>query len=209
MIRSRLAVAALLFMALASGPAAPQQQPPFIEIRPPIPTGATGKVEVIEFFWYACGACYAFEPHLERWLQKLPKDVEFKRVPAMFNERVAIAARVYYTLEAIGEVHRVHRPLFDAIHTQSLRITDERQLNQWLQRQNVDLAKFAAAYKSFGVESRLRRAAELQDASKIDGVPALVVHGRYAVTYSEKTLAVTDALIEQLRKQLAAGAPKK
>lgn len=139
----------------------------------------------------------------------MPKDVEFKRIPAVFNQQVAIAARVYYALEAIGEVERLHRPLFDAIHKQNLKITDDRQRNEWLERQKVDMAKFAAAYKSFSVESKLKRAAELQQASKIDGVPAIIVNGRYSVAYGDRMLSVTDGLIEQLRKQAAPAAASK
>jgi thiol:disulfide interchange protein DsbA len=199
---------ALSFLCLLA-PAGAQQRPSYVEINPPIATDNQGKIEIVEFFWYECPHCYSLEPMLESWVKKLPKDTEFKRVPAMFNERWAIGARVYYTLEAIGELERLHKALFDAIHKQSLRITNEQQLNDWLQRQNVDLAKFSAAFKSFGVESRLKRAAELGQAAKIDGVPALMVNGRYLVSASataseEKMLAIADSLIEQSRKSVSA-----
>ena len=210
MIRSLFAA---LFAAAALAPvAAPAlAQAPYTEISPPMSTDAApGKVEVTEFFWYGCPACYSLEPQLEAWVKKLPKDIEFRRIPAIFNQQVAIAARVFYALEAIGEVDRLHRALFDAIHKQGLKITDDRQRNEWLERQKVDMAKFNAAYKSFSVESRLKRAAELQKAAKIDGVPSIIVNGRYSVTYGDRMLAVTDGLIEQLRKQSApADAAKK
>jgi thiol:disulfide interchange protein DsbA len=212
MIRSLLAAALLGAAALVSVPAAAQAQAPYVAITPPMPTDSGGKIEVVEFFWYGCPACFSFEPQLEAWVKKLPKDVEFRRIPAVFNQQVAIAARVHYALEAIGEVDRLHRPLFDAIHKQGLKITDDRQRNEWLERQKVDMAKFNAAYKSFAVESRLKRAAELQQASKIDGVPSIIVNGQYSVAYGDRTLAVTDGLIEQLRKQAApaaAAAPAK
>jgi thiol:disulfide interchange protein DsbA len=164
---------------------------------------------VVEFFWYECPHCYSLEPALEAWVKRLPKYAEFKRVPAMFNERWAIAARVYYTLDVMGELERLHKPLFEAIHKQSLRITNEKQLSDWLQRQNVDLGKFSAALKSFSVESRLKRAAELGQAAKIDGVPALMINGRYLVSASataseEKMLAIADSLIEQSRRSVGA-----
>jgi len=208
MIRSLFA-AALAAAALLSAPALAQAQAPYVEISPPMPTDAAGKIEVVEFFWYGCPACYSLEPRLEAWVKQLPKDVEFKRIPAIFNQQVAIAARVYYVLEAMGEVERLHRPLFDAIHKQGLKITDDRQLNDWLKRQNVDLAKFSAASKSFSVESRLKRAVELQNAAKIDGVPSVIVNGRYSVAYGDRMLAVADGLIEQLRKQAAPAAASK
>jgi thiol:disulfide interchange protein DsbA len=211
MIRHLLAVLAFLFL---SAPAGAQPQPLYVEINPPIATENKGKIEIVEFFWYECPHCYSLESALETWVKRLPKDAEFKRVPAVFNERWAISARVYYTLEAMGELERLHKPLFEAIHKQSLRITNEKQLSDWLQRQNVDLAKFSAALKSFSVESRLKRAAELGQAAKLDGVPALMVNGRYLVAASataseEKMLAIADSLIEQSRKSVAASPEKK
>lgn len=207
---SRLA-AALLAAALA-GAALAQQ--PYTELKPPLPTDAQGKIEVLEFFWYECPHCYELEPVLEKWIARLPKDVEFRRVPATFNERWNISARVFYTLEAMGLLQKLHKPLFDAIHKDRLRVTDERQLTDWLQRQGVDIAKFQAAYRSFAVDSKLKRTQQLVAASKIDGVPALLIDGRYlvaaggAVGTHERMTQVADALIEQSRKSLAAAGKK-
>jgi thiol:disulfide interchange protein DsbA len=189
-------------------------QAPYTELKPPLPTDAQGKIEVLEFFWYECPHCYELEPVLEKWVAKLPKDVEFRRVPATFNERWNISARVFYTLESMGLVQKLHKPLFDAIHKDRLRVTDERQLTDWLQRQGVDIAKFQATYRSFAVDSKLKRTQQLVAASKIDGVPALLIDGRYlvaaggAVGTHERMTQIADALIEQSRKSLAAGGKK-
>ena len=209
MIRRLFAAATLAATVLAFAPAAAQPQPPFIELSPPLPTDSKGKIEVVEFFWYECPHCYALEPLLETWIKKLPKDVEFRRMPAMFNERWVISARVYYALEAMGLLDKLHRPLMDAIHKDRLRVTDERQLTEWLQGKGVDVAKFSATLKSFAVESRLKRAQSLVQGSRIDGVPALMVNGQYVVAAGaggseERMLAIADSLIEQSRKQLAA-----
>lgn len=209
---SAFAIALLTVACLA--PAAAQQQPPFTEITPPIATDDKSKVEVVEFFWYECPHCFALEPQLEAWVKKLPKDTQFKRVPAMFNQRWALSARVFYTLEAIGELDRLHKPLFEAIHKGGLKVTNDKQMMDWLERQKADTGKFNAAFRSFAVESKLKRALDLTQASKIDGVPALMVNGRYLVTAGganteARMLAIADSLIEQSRKQLAATAPKK
>jgi thiol:disulfide interchange protein DsbA len=183
-----------------------------MEISPPLPTDAAGKIEVVEFFWYECPHCYTLEPRLEAWLKKLPKDVEFRRVPAMFNQQWAHSGRVYYTLEAIGELDRLHRPLFDAIHNGGLKITNMKQLQDWLERQKVDLGKFNAAFKSFAVESRLKRALELTAASRIESVPQMMVNGRYLVSADSAKgdmLLVVDALIVEARKPVTSAAPKK
>jgi thiol:disulfide interchange protein DsbA len=171
------------------------------------PTDAAGKIEVIEFFWFGCPHCYNFEPALEPWVKKLPKDVQFRRVPAMFNDEYAQGARAYYALEAIGEEQRLHKALFDAVHTGSrLRVGNEAALTEWLGKQGVDTKKFAAAYRSFGVEGKLKRAAQLTQAYKIEGVPSMAVNGKYVVITDniksfEQMLAVADYLVDQTRKK--------
>ncbi len=201
------ALALLTFTAAAQTPAQG-----YTELKEPLPTSSNGRIEVVEFFWYGCSHCYAFEPYIEQWLKALPPDVEFRRVPAMFNKQWAEAGRVYYTLESMGLLGRLHRPLFDAIHQQHLRITNEGQLRDWLQRQKVDVDKYFATAQSFAVESKLKRAAVLTEASKITGVPALIVDGRYVVSAEvgtqQKMLQITDALIERTRKQTAPTAKK-
>jgi len=212
MIRRLLAALALAGAAFLPVSLSAQQGVPFIEIDPPLPTDAAGRIEVVEFFWYECPHCYSLEPRIEAWLKKLPKDVEFRRVPAMFNQQWALSGRVYYTLEAIGELDRLHKPLFEAIHKGGLKITNMKQLQDWLERQKVDLAKFNTAFKSFAVESRLKRALELTAASRIESVPQMMVNGRYLVSADSAKgdmLLVVDALIERARKPIASAAPKK
>ena len=173
-------------------------------------TDAADKIEVLEFFWYGCPHCYNFEPVLAPWLKKLPKDVQFRRIPAMFNEEYALGARAFYALEAIGEEQRLHKALFDAVHTGSrLRVANEAALTEWLAKQGVDTKKFAAAYRSFSVEGKLKRAAQLTQAYKIEGVPSMAVNGKYVVITDniksfDQMLAVADYLIEQSRKKGAA-----
>ena len=193
-----LALVAASFTAQAQA-----QVKPYIELTQPLPTDSGDKIEVIEFFWYGCSHCYAFEPYIEGWLKRLSKDVEFRRVPAMFNKQWAEAGRVYYTLEAMGLLDRLHRPLFDAIHQQHLRITNEDQLRDWLKRQKVDVDKYFATAQSFSVESKLKRAAVMTEASKITGVPALLVNGRYLVSAEvgsqDTMLQIADSLIQRSR----------
>src|SRR5687767_4564300 len=156
LLRKLLALAAsVLAFAL---PAWGQQQQPYQVLSPSQPTEGGGKVEVIEFFWYGCPHCYTLEPHIEAWVKTLPPDVEFRRVPAVFSQRWGHDAAIYYTLEALGLVEKLHRPLFDAIHKNNLRTDSEPALSEWLQKQGVDPKKFMDTLKSFGVQSKTRRA---------------------------------------------------
>lgn len=177
-------------------------------------TDDPAKIEVLEFFWFGCPHCYNFEPVLDPWVKKLPKDVQFRRVPAMFNEEYAQGARAFFALEAIGEEQRLHKALFDAVHTGArLKVANEAALTEWLGKQGVDTKKFAAAYRSFSVEGKLKRAAQLTQAYKIEGVPSMAVNGKYVVITDniksfEQMVGVADYLIDQVRRKGGAAAKK-
>ena len=164
-----------------------------------------GKVEVIEFFWYACPHCNAFEPKLEAWIKKNPADVMVKRVPVAFRDNFVPQQRLFYTLEAMGKLDEVHRKVFNAIHVDKLALDKEDSITAWVEKQGVDKAKFAELYNSFSVSTKARRATQLQDAFKVQGVPAMGIAGRW---YTDGTLAgtmdralqVTDYLLAEARK---------
>ena len=192
-----LLAAALLALPLAA--AAQQRQ--VIEVKPPVPVEGTNKIEVIEFFWYGCIHCYNLEPALEGWLKTLPNDVEFRRVPAVFNERWGLDASIYYAMEALGLVDKLHRPLFDAIHKNRLRTDNQQAFTEWLTQQGVDAKKFIETVQSFGVRSKTRRAVQLTLAYKVDGTPAMAVHGRYTVPAQGNMFQVVDSLVDRVRKE--------
>lgn len=211
----RLLTALIILLAPGLTQAQPAAGVEYRELATAQPTDSASKIEVIEFFWYGCPHCYTFEPVLDPWLKKLPKDVNFRRIPAMFNEEYAQGARAYYALEAIGEEARLHKALFDAVHSGTrLRVGNEAALTEWLAKQGVDTKKFAAAYRSFSVEGKLKRAAQLTQDYKIDGVPAMAVNGQYVVITEkiqsfDHLLAVADYLIAQSRKKDARAATRK
>jgi thiol:disulfide interchange protein DsbA len=163
-----------------------------------------GKIEVVEFFWYSCPHCNAFEPKLNAWLKKLPPDVSFRRVPVAFRDDFVPQQRLYYTLEAMGKVDELHDKVFDAIHQQHQPTDREDRILAFAEKNGLDRAKFQELYNSFGVATKARKAKQLQDDYEVDGVPALGVAGRY---YTDGTLAggmdralfVVDYLIGQAR----------
>jgi thiol:disulfide interchange protein DsbA len=195
-------LAALLAPALVLA----QARPPSTELNPPVPVEApAGKIEVVEFFWYGCPHCYNLEPLLEAWLKKLPPDAQFRRIPAIFNERWGHDAAIFYTFDALGVLDRLHRPFFDAIHRDRLRTDNQQAMSEWLQKNGVDPKKFNDTMKSFGVQSKTRRAAQLTAAYKIDGTPAMAVQGRYTVSAEQGAshagmLESISKLIEIARK---------
>lgn len=163
-----------------------------------------GKIEVVEFFWYSCPHCYAFDPALEAWLKKLPKDVVFKRVPVAFRDDFVPQQRLYYALEAMGLVDKLHAKVFDAIHVQKQRLARADDIAPWIASQGVNEAKFMEQYNSFSATTKARRAVQLQDAYHIAGVPTLGIAGRFftdgeSAGNMQRALQVTDALIAQVR----------
>ena len=205
----------IVFFAAGSAQAQPTAGVEYRELSAVQPTDTAGRIEVIEFFWYGCPHCYNLEPVLTPWVNKLPKDVQFRRIPAIFNDEWEKSARAYYALEAIGEGERLHKPLFDAIHQSTkLKVENEAALTEWLGKQGVDTKKFTAAYRSFSVEGKVKRAKQLTQAYKFEGVPAMAVNGKYVVITDniksfEQMLAVSDYLIGQVRKTGGKAAPKK
>jgi|SRR3954463_14568904 thiol:disulfide interchange protein DsbA len=197
---------ALFAALLIAAPAFAQGQFQYTELKPPQPTEVDAKkIEVVEFFWYGCPHCYNLEPFIERWQKTLPPDVQFRRIPAVFNQRWGHDAAIYYTLEALGLLDKLHRPLFDAIHRDRLDTTNEQVFSLWLQKQGADPKKFMETMKSFGVQSKTRRAAQLSVAYKIDGTPAMAVQGRYTVSADQGRnqqglLDTVNFLVDQVRK---------
>ena len=201
----RVLVASLMLSPLSAFAHGTGQE--FNVLQPEQPTETSGKLEVVEFFWYGCPHCYKFEPLLEAWLPKLPADVEFRRVPAIFNERWAHDAGIYYTFEALGLTGKLHRPFFDAIHRDRLKSDDSKALADWLRKNGVDPARFEQTLKSFGVQARVRRSKQLSVSYKLEGVPTLAVHGRYTIEAErgfEGMLQTADKLIAETRKTIAA-----
>ena len=197
---------AFLAAALLAAPlaATAQQSVEYTELKPPQPVETKGKIEVIEFFWYGCIHCYDYEPYIEAWEKKLPKDVEFKRIPAVLSQGWVRDAEVFYAFEALGVLNKLHRPLFDAIHKDRLRTNDPQAMGEWLQNHGVDPKKFNDTLKSFGVQSKTRRAVQLTLDYKVEGTPAIVVNGRYTVALQptpQATLQAVDKVVAMERKK--------
>jgi protein dithiol oxidoreductase (disulfide-forming) len=191
-------------VSLAQG--APVEGKQYVRLSQPLPAPTGGKVEVIEFFWYGCPHCKDFEPSLEAWVKKLPAEVQFRRVPVAFrDEPFGAHQRIYYALEAMDQVEALHRKVFYAIHNDRQRLDKPADIAAFMAKNGLDSAKFLDAYNSFGVQTKAKQAKQLSESYRIDGVPALGIHGRYYTSGTlagspERALAVTDYLIQQVRK---------
>ena len=169
-------------------------------VDPPIRTDNPGKVEVAEYFWYGCPHCFHLEPLMTQWVATLPATAEFVRIPSDFDGRWGLMARAYYTAQILGVLDRVHEPLFNAIHVQKRHFASEEQLAEFFKEFGVSADDFSKAFHSFAVESKYRRAVSLTRKSGIDGVPAIIVNGKYRTSATlagsrERMFKVVDYLI--------------
>jgi thiol:disulfide interchange protein DsbA len=200
--------ASLGLLACSSGVRAqggPVEGTHYVRLSQPVATSTGGKVEVLEFFSYACPHCNAFEPTLEAWTKKLPPDVNFHRVPVAFLQNFENFQKLYYALEAMGQVDAMQRKVFAAVHVEHQRLDKPDQIAALMSKNGIDGAKFMDVFNSFSVQAKAHQARQLTDAYKIDGVPAIGVQGRYYTSVSlagspERALSVTDFLIDRARK---------
>lgn len=207
---AHLGVAGLMLAAadLARAQDAPVEGRHYVRLSQPAPISLPSpdkKVEVVEFFWYECPHCNAFEPTLEAWSAKLPADVAFRRVPVGFSARHQLAQKLFYALEESGQIETMHARVFAAVHVQHQRLISESAIFKVVEGLGGDMPKFTEAYRGFSVNTKSSRARQLSDAYKIDGVPAIGVHGRYYTSATltgsfQNTLAVTDYLVARIRK---------
>ena len=177
----------------------------FLSLDRPVPSDVgAGKVELIEFFWYSCPHCNAFEPTFAQWVKNAPKDVVVRRVPVAFRDDFA-QQRLYYTLEAMGLLDTVHAKVFHAVHVERLPLNTDALIQSWVEKQGVDGKKFAETARSFGVASKVKRAVQLQNEFRVEGVPSLGIAGRYYTDGSlagsmERALKVAEYLLAQARQ---------
>ena len=180
--------------------AKPEAGTDYVLVDPRAPVDApAGKIEVVEFFWYNCPHCNAFEPLLAGWIKALPKDIAFRRAPVAFRDEFVPQQRLYFALEAMGLVEKLHAKVFAAIHVEKLDLSKAAAITDWVVKQGVDKAKFSEQYNSFSVATKSTKAAQLQNAYKVEGVPAMGVAGRFYVDGNlskgmERALKVVESL---------------
>lgn len=181
----------------------------YLRLATPTATSLAGtdkKVEVVEFFWYGCPACNAFEPALDNWVDRLPKDVLFRRTPVGFSVPQQMHQRLFYTLERMGQLDKMHKRVFATMHVQRQRLMTEKEIFAWAKDQGLNVDEFSGLFRSMPVDSKGRQARALSDAYRIDGVPSIGVQGRFflpsanVVRSYPVALSSADFLIQRARQ---------
>ncbi len=176
----------------------------YVELQKPVPVSQPGKIEVVELFWYGCPHCYQLEPTLNAWVEKLPADVHFTRVPALFGRTWDIHGQMYITLDLMKVEQQVHKAVFDGIHKEGRALKDPEEMADFLAEQGVDRDAFLNTYNSFAVKGQMAKAKQLAKAYQITGVPVLIVNGKYRFDVrsaggEQQLLQVADYLIDKER----------
>ena len=184
----------------------------FQRISPPRPVATGERIEVIEFFYYGCPVCYEFQPHLSRWLVQGPNYISIRRVPTLPSEGSeglegwVRFARLYYTLEALGQIARLHWPIYDNFHFDGVQLNDEKVMVEWISKNGIDREKFLATYRSAEIQAKLDEVRRLMTAYDVRSVPSVVVDGKYLSTArmaggTRQLIQVVDNLTRLARKE--------
>jgi protein dithiol oxidoreductase (disulfide-forming) len=206
MIRT-LALFCAFIPALAAH-AAPQVDVEYKLIKPAQPVMGN-KIEVIEFFAYACPHCGEFEPALQSWLKRKPKDVDYRPVPMVFRSQWKAGAKLYYALETMGVIEQYHQKVYDAFNKEGKELVTDEAVKAWVKSAGIDAAKFNEIYDSFAVDTKVQRAMTIGRAYGVQFTPSLAVNGKYYTGPSmaggndyAKFFGVLDQLIDMERRNL-------
>ncbi len=207
-----MATLAALMLALgaagvyAQAQSLPQLSSDYIRLDPPHPVTSGDKIEVIEFFYYACPICYELEPTLSRWLFNAPGSVTLRRVPALASDNWDNFAKLFYTLEAMGQLSRLHWPVYDNFHFNGVKLNEEAVMADWVSHNGLDKQKFIAIYHSPEILAKLAAAREMTQSYEIKGVPSIVIDGKFVTSArmaggTRELMKVVDQLVEQARRE--------
>ena len=211
-MRKTLAVFTALWLVLGSANVVaqaqtlPQLSRDYIRLDPPQPVASGDKIEVIEFFYYGCPVCYELEPALSRWHFNSPGTVALRRVPALSSDNWDHFAKLFYSLEAVGQLGRLHWPVYDQFHFDGVKLNEEAGMLNWVGKNGIDKERFISAYRSPAVQEKLVAARQMIQTYDIKGVPSIVVDGKFVTSASmtggtRELMRVLAQLVELAHKE--------
>ena len=192
--RGLVLLAAVTFAAPAPAQEVRARQNVEYRLIAPQPVETGDRIEVVEFFWYGCPHCNNFQPSLEAWIQRKPADVVLRRVPAVFRDSWAPHARIYYTLEQLGEVERLHQKVYFSYHVEELPMSKPDAMERWAAANGIDRERWRKSYTSSEVDAKVENAKRLTGAYSLQGTPSVVVDGRY-LTSSSMTSSYPEMIL--------------
>jgi thiol:disulfide interchange protein DsbA len=196
----------LLFFPLFSAAASEfEENLHYAKVVPQQPGGLGERIQVREFFWYACGACSNLEPHLQEWLKRKPEKVDFIRIPLTSenNPAVDLHARTFYVLELMGADPAIHEKIFNVINKQGRKLKTLDEMEEFLAEEGIDIQVYRKTLNIRVVTDSVEKAKKLKEIYKAHRVPTLIVDGRYVVRglAPADTVKLTEFLIEKVRRE--------
>jgi thiol:disulfide interchange protein DsbA len=203
-----VAAAFVAALSLTAAAQAVEEGREYLRLKNPQPVETGKKIEVIEFFSYGCPHCADLEPILQNWMKTgMPADVQLRRVPVMYQDRWIPLAKIYYTLEALGEEKRLSPDVFSALHSKGMSLWQDKTFFDWAASQGLDRKKVEDMYNSFAMSGKVNRARQAAEAYQIQSVPSFVVDGKY-VTYKVSTHRAIPPTLDALIAKARAERPK-
>ena len=176
----------------------------YVELSNPVPVLDPGKIEVVELFWYGCPHCYYFSQTINPWAKNLPKDVNFKRIPALFGDPWDAHGQLFITLETMGVEDKIHNSVFNAIQKEGRDLTKPEDMADFVANQGVNRTDFLKNLNSLAIRSKMDQYKELAHKYGIQSVPAMIVNGKYRFDLittggPEQAINIADQLISKER----------
>lgn len=156
-----------------------QAQQGYQLLNPPVNTRSSDKVEVLEYFWFGCPHCFAFEPSINKWIDEKPDYVDFVREAPPLNPGWEPHSRAFYAAEIMGVTDKFFDPMFDGIHVERRSLRQPDKIAKFAGELGIDEDKFRKTMDSFAVNTRMKQAMQMAQASRIRGVPSVVINGKY------------------------------
>jgi len=204
----RIAAALVLagVCALVNGQSLPVAGRDYLVLDLPRPVAPGATIEVIEFFYYGCPVCYESQPYIISWLERAGPGVLLTRVPAASFESAENFALTYYALEATGQLARLHGSVYENHHFDDQRLSEEKNLLDWLARNGADAEAFRQVRNSARNRARMAEGRGTFDAYGVRAVPAFAVDGRYLTSARraggvKEMMQVVEYLVGRAREE--------
>lgn len=148
--------------------------------------GAADKIEVREIFWYGCAECSTLEPMMTDWRDGTTGDLQFVRMPAVWNDLMALHARIYYTGRELKAEDRINKAAFEAVQKQQNPLRNEEQIKAFFIANGVAAEAFNTAWNAEAVTAAVQQARLRTADYGIDKLPSVIMNGRYQITHNAK-----------------------
>lgn len=145
-------------------------------------TDSRAQQGLTEYFWLGCPHCQNFEPLLKAYLAERPQLPLVRRHPAL-GERWAFDASIFYALQLSGN-EQLTEALFNLyrdLRQAQNQLPDVAAINTFLAQHQLDSRKFSELANSEQAKTLMEQANREMLDNRIQGVPAVVVRGKYLV----------------------------